>query len=173
MRESTPGAQEELFQLVYHDLKRLARARMSSQKRQVTLQPTALVHEAYLRLVGPAAPEWENRKHFFHSAARAMRSVLVDLARRRVADKRGGVATLMSLQEGDADARDEVHDVLAVHEALERLEAVDPVGSQVVELRFFGGLTIAETAGALGLTERSVYRNWSAARVWLFRELSR
>jgi RNA polymerase sigma factor (TIGR02999 family) len=171
LRQGTPGAHEELFRIVYGELKALAAARMRRQPSDHTLQPTALVNEAYLRLMGTAAPDWRDRSHFFASAARAMRSILVDFARRRGALKRGGDRERISLHEDRQAATDESGEILAVHEALDKLERIDPVLARVVELRFFGGLSVPETAAVLEVAERTVYRHWNQARAWLYREI--
>lgn len=172
LREGSTAAREDLFRIVYAELKSLAAAKMRGQPADHTLQPTALVHEAYLRLMGGEAPEWQDRRHFFGSAARAMRSILVDFARSRGALKRGGARERVSFhEEAQASAGDDAEEILAVHEALEKLERIDEELSQVVELRFFSGLSVAETAAVLGVTERTVYRSWNQARAWLYREI--
>jgi len=175
LRQGTPGAREELFRIVYAELKQLAAAKMRRQPGDHTLQPTALVHEAYLRLMGSEAPRFEDRSHFFGSAARAMRSILVDFARQRQSLKRGGGRAPSTLQDDDRAAGKapdpDPAEILAVHEALEKLEAIDPDRSRVVELRFFGGLEMEEIAAVLGVAERTVYRSWNTARAWLFREM--
>ncbi|MHC4225656.1 MAG: sigma-70 family RNA polymerase sigma factor [Planctomycetota bacterium] len=173
VREGAPGAQEQLFRLVYGELRRLADAKMRDQPRDHTLTPTALVSEAYLKLLGKTESSWDDRAHFYRSAARAMRSILVDFARRRNSLKRGGKRARITLDEERHPAKDPASEVIAVHEALEKLEAIDPQRSRVVELRFFGGLSVEETAGVLGVTERTVYRDWDQARAWLYREMSK
>jgi RNA polymerase sigma factor (TIGR02999 family) len=174
VRSGAPGDERDLFALVYRELRRLAGASMKRQPRDHSLQPTALAHEAYLRLMGGRIPEWKDREHFFRSAARAMRSILVDFARRRASIKRGGCWQRVEL-EHDLCASDEAdpEEVIAVHEALERLERIDPERSRVVELRFFCGLSVEETAHVLGTTTRTVYRAWNHARAWLYREIRR
>ena len=172
LREGAPNAGEELFRIVYGELHRLAESHMRRQRPGHTLQPTALVNEAYLRLMGTPSARWKDRSHFLSAASRAMRSILVDFARRRGAKKRGGGMRRVTLDVGVADAPHTSEDVLAVHEALVKLEAVDPQGSRVVELRFFGGLTAAETARVLEVAESTVYLAWEHARAWLFREIS-
>jgi RNA polymerase sigma factor (TIGR02999 family) len=169
MRRGTPGASAELFRVVYTELRGLADAAMRRQPPGHTLQPTALVHETYLRLVGDGVRPWEDRAQFFGSAAKAMRSILVDFARARGAEKRGGRPPAPLDSEPAAPADDE--EVIAVHEALARLERVAPELGNIVELRFFGGLTVAECAVALNVTERTVYRMWNQARAWLYREI--
>jgi len=171
LRRGSPGAEDELFRVVYGELKRLASAQMRHQPRSHTLQPTALVHEAYLRLMGGPDPAWADRNHFLRASARAMRSILVDFARRRGAQKRGGGRNRITFDE-EAFAGMRVPDeIVAVDEALEKLERVHPRASRVVELRFFGGLTVAEAAGVMGVNEATVYRAWEHARSWLYREI--
>lgn len=167
------GPTDELIQLVYSELRVLARAWIAREPPGHTLPPTALVHEAYLRLVTDPSMQWESRRHFFGAAAEAMRRILIERARRVSRKKRGGEQQRVTLDEeftpGDAPAAEEV---LAVNMALERLEALDPEMGEVVKLRYFGGLTVDEAAKALGLSARSVNRSWTAARAWLKRELS-
>jgi RNA polymerase sigma factor (TIGR02999 family) len=170
LRRGTPGASAELFRVVYAELKGLANAAMRHQAPGHTLQPTALVHETYLRLVGDGVRPWEDRAQFFGSAAKAMRSILVDFARARGALKRGGDRPPAPLSSEPAAPADD-EEVIAVHEALARLERVAPELGNIVELRFFGGLTVEETAAALNVTERTVYRMWNQARAWLYREI--
>jgi RNA polymerase sigma factor (TIGR02999 family) len=172
LRRNTPGAREELLQLVYGELRRLAASQMRRQPSDHTLEPTALVHEAYLRLMGSEEAPWTDRGHFLTAAARAMRSILVDFARSRAALKRGGGSRRITLDENAHAGRHASDEVIAVHEALDRLARVDPQGSRVVELRFFGGLTAEETANVMGVAESTVYRAWEHARSWLFREIA-
>jgi len=172
VHQGTPGAKEELFRIVYGELKRLAAAKMKREPSDHTLQPTALVHEAYLSLMGKGSPEYENSSHFFGSAAKAMRSILVDFARSRAYLKRGGGRKRVTLDDDRAVAPQEAEEIVAVHEALEKLEQVDPERARVVELRFFGGLSVEETAAVLGVTDRTVYRSWNTARTWLYREMN-
>jgi RNA polymerase sigma factor (TIGR02999 family) len=138
-----------------------------------TLTPTALVHEAYLRLVGEQAPEWAHRGHFFAAAAQAMRRILIERARRYGREKHGGGQWRVTLDEGLAGPEGAPESVLALHEALSRLEAQDPEMARVVELHQFAGLTLEETASVLGASERTVSRRWTAARAWLRREMER
>ena len=159
---------------VYAELHRQAARAMGRESPEHTLQATALVSEAYLRLIDQSRVQWRNRAHFFGVAAQLMRRVLVDHARGRLADKRGGGARQFTL--GDADvANDEPNDagvdVLALHEALERLAALDADQARVVELRYFGGMTIEDTAEVLGVSPATVKREWAVARAWLRREL--
>ena len=174
LRQITSGdgaAAGELLPLVYTELRNLARRRMARESPGHTLQPTALVHEAYLRLVKDEHLQWENRRHFFAAAAEAMRRILIERARRVAADKHGGGARRVPLE--DAGLRDEPKpdELLALDEALRRLESRDPTMSSVVKLRYFAGLTVPETANALGLSPRTVDRTWAEARAWLYREM--
>ena len=166
-------ATERLLELVYDELRRLAQGRMAGEARGRTLQPTALVHEAYLLLFEGKTPKFENRAHFFAAAAEAMRRVLVDQARERRTLKRGGDRVRVTLGEGVAryDARPE--ELLDIDEALRNLEAHDAEMANVVKLRYFAGLTLEETAEALGKSSRTVARSWREARAWLQRELTR
>jgi RNA polymerase sigma factor (TIGR02999 family) len=162
------NAREELFRLVYEELRRMAAVHMAREKAGQTLQPTALVHEAWLQLVGDGDRTWENRAHFFGAAADAMRRILIDVARRKATRKRGGGLERLDIAEVDlAQASPEDH-VLLINEALETLEQEDPERARIVVLKFFGGLTNREVAETLGLGERSVERQWAAARVRLF-----
>lgn len=167
------SAGERLVPAVYAELRRQA-ARAMRREGEHTLQTTALVHEAYLRLVDQRRVVWRNRAHFFGVAAQLMRRILVDYARGRHAAKRGGGMQQLTL--GDADAvtaasADEGVEVVALHEALERLAAIDPTQARLVELRYFGGLNIEETAESLGVSPATVKREWAIARAWLRREL--
>jgi len=167
------AALDELLPLVYDDLRRQARRYMRAQPAGHTLQTTALVHEAYLRLVGQSPVEWKGRAHFFGVAAKAMRSILVDHARARGAAKRGGSARAITLDEAGVIAGPQASvDVLALDEALGRLAELDARKSQLVELRYFGGLGIDEAATVLGISPATVKREWTTARAWLRRELS-
>ncbi len=167
LREGRRDAMDRLMPLVYEELKAIARAQLAGERRGHTLDPTAAVHEAYLRLVRLDRIAWRDRRHFFGVAAGAMRRVLVEHARRRRASKRGGGLRPLVLDDV-AVALDERADALvALDEALARLTALAPRLGRVVELRFFGGLTEAETAEVLGVTERTVRREWVKAKVWL------
>ena len=162
---------EDLFPLVYDELKRIARRHRRAAGSGDTLSTTELVHEAYLRLARAAPGGWRDRAHFFATASRAMRHLLVDFARRRKALKRGGDLRRVSLG-GEAAALElEVEEMLALDVALDRLDAMSPRLRQVVELRFFAGLPEAEIAGTLGVTTRTVERDWTKARLFLLREL--
>jgi RNA polymerase sigma factor (TIGR02999 family) len=168
---------EELLAVVYDELRQLARSQLRGERADHTLQPTALVHEAYIRLVDASDITWECRAHFFGTAARAMRQILVDHARRRSADKRGGGWERVTLDTGaareDGAAHEDVDavDVLDLHAALEKLSVHDPDLARLVELRFFAGLTVDEAADALGVSPRKAAKDWTVARVWLQREL--
>ena len=172
VEQGDPHAAEQLLPLVYEELRKLAAQRLSREKPGQTLQATALVHEAYLRLVGvDTAQHWDSRGHFFVAAAEAMRRILVDQARRRKAAKRGGQAGREELQESAIVAPEPAEDVLAVNDALESFETVDPVKANLVKLRYFTGLTIPEAADALGISPRSADFLWAYARAWLLRSL--
>jgi RNA polymerase sigma factor (TIGR02999 family) len=167
---------EQLMPLVYDELRRLARGHLRHEQHQISLQPTALVHEAYLRLADQPQVNWENRAQFYGFAAKLMRNILVDHARTRQADKRGGGELQVSLSAVDRLGRVELEPamkLLALDDALNRLAELNPQYSQLVELRFFGGLTIPETAAVLGLSHATVERHWSFARAWLRNELSK
>jgi RNA polymerase sigma factor (TIGR02999 family) len=167
------AALDELLPLVYDELRRQARRYMRGQPAGQTLQTTALVHEAYLRLVDHSAVEWNGRAHFFGVASKAMRSILVDHARARNAAKRGGAARTIALDDAGGLAGPQASvDVLALHEALGRLAELDSRKSELVELRYFGGLGIDEAAAVMGVSPATVKREWTTARAWLRRELS-
>ena len=165
-------AAEKLLPLVYAELRRLAEARMAKTPPGGTLQPTALVHEAYLRLVGSGDPGWKGRHHFFGAAAQAMRDILVEQARRKARLKRGGDRKRVNLDPDELAAEPQPEEILAVDEALGRLEQEDPRSAEIVLMRYFAGLTEGEIAAGLGLSERTVRREWRYARSWLQRELS-
>jgi RNA polymerase sigma factor (TIGR02999 family) len=165
-------AREELIPLLYQDLRRLARRTLGRQRADHTLQSTALVHEAYLRLAGRDRARWQNREHFFAVAAQAMRHILVDHARRRQAEKRGGGQITLLLDEEIASPQQQL-DITALDDALTALGALDPAQSQVVELRFFGGLSIDEIAKVMRISPATVKREWTTARSWLYAELQR
>jgi RNA polymerase sigma factor (TIGR02999 family) len=164
-------ALELLIPIVYDELHRLAENHLRKERPGHTLQPSAIVNETYLKLVDRPAGNWQNRVHFFAVASRAMRQILVDYARRRVAQKRGGGEVLSGIDTEAMTLPPKV-DVIAVDNALEKLAALDSQQAQVVELRFFGGLTIDETAQALHTSRASVNRKWVVARAWLHRELA-
>ncbi len=164
-------AVDRLFPLVYDELRRLAAARLRAERAGHTLSATALVHEAYLKLVNQDRVDWQNRAHFFAIAARAMRRILMDYAIARNAEKRGGGAPMVTLGEDSARQEANFDDLLAVNEALSRLGKLDARQERVVELRFFGGLTLEEVAGVLEISLASVNRDWRAARAFLTAEL--
>ena len=167
-------ALERLTPLVYGELRRLARRHLSRERSDHTLQSTALVHEAYLRLVDQRSVQWQNRAHFFGVAAQLIRRILIDHARARQAGKRGAGACLLSLDEAlDAPAGGRQLDIVALDDALAQLAKIDPRQSRIVELRFFAGLTVQETAEVLSVSTPTVNREWNAAKAWLFRELNR
>lgn len=165
------GALRELMPLVYHELRRIAQHHMSGQPPGHTLQPTALIHEAFVKLIGGGEKNFRNRTHFFAVASMAMRQVLVNHANARLARKRGGGAVNVSIDDGEAAVQREATNVLALDDALKTLHVMDPRKSRVVELRYFGGLSIEETSEALGISTVTVTRDWQAARAWLAREL--
>jgi RNA polymerase sigma factor (TIGR02999 family) len=166
-----PAARDALIPLVYGELRRMARRYLQRERGDHTLQSAALVHEAYLRLVRQDAPQWQNRAHFFGVAAQLMRHILVDHARHRLAAKRGAGAPRLTLAPGIALPERPEMDLLALDDALNLLANLDPQASRMVELRFFGGLSIEETAVVLGVSPATVKREWSTARAWLQREM--
>jgi RNA polymerase sigma-70 factor (ECF subfamily) len=165
------SALSSLIPLVYQELRKLADDKLRREPSDHTLQPTALVHEAYLRLVGQEQLDWNNRTHFFGAAAEIMRRILVDHARKRRALKRGGDRPGEALDEAIVLFEERSADLLALDEALTRLGRLDPEQVRIVELRFFGGLGVEETAGILGVSASTVARGWRLARAWLLREL--
>ena len=165
-------AGDQLMSLVYEELHRLAHGYMKRESPGHTLQTSALVNEAFVRLVDQKNVRWQNRAHFFCIAAQMMRRILVDYARGRKCAKRGGGAQQISLDEGLTVSQGRSAEVVHVHEALEQLAEFDPRKSQIVELRFFGGLSIEETAGVLGVSPGTVMRDWTLAKAWLRREIS-
>ena len=164
-------AQGQLIEIVYSELKQLAKAYLRRERPNHSVAATALVHEAYLKLVDQRRVQWHNRSHFFGIAAQAMRRILVDHARASHAAKRGGGELTVEPNQQEAPLLPSDVDVLALDEALSRLEAVEPRWSQLVELRFFAGLTVGETASVLEVSPATVKRDWSLARAWLYREL--
>jgi len=165
------SALDRLTPLIYEELRRLAHHYMRRERPGHTLQTTALVNEAYVRLINRKNIDWQNRDHFFAIAAQLMRTILVDHARRHGYSKRGGGARRISLNEAAVVSQDRTAEVVELDEALTRLAVFDPQQSRIVELRFFGGLTIKQTADVLGLSPATIKREWSTARAWLFREL--
>ena len=166
------AALEALMPLVYNELRKVAARHLRGQREGHTLQTTALVNEAYLRLIDASQVQWQNRAHFFAVAAHLMRRILVDFARRRNYQKRGGGAEPVALDEAIIVAPERGADLLALDEALTRLQALNERQAQLVELRYFGGLSEEETAEALKISVRTVRRDWNFARVWLHRELT-
>jgi RNA polymerase sigma factor (TIGR02999 family) len=168
-----PHAAEQLLPLVYEELRKLAAAQMAAEAPGQTLQATALVHEAYLRLVGGSAgdPGWDNRGHFFAAAAEAMRRILVESARRKAAKKRGGGLAKIDLADAEVVGPCDSEDLLALDEALSALAATDPAAADLVKLRYFAGLKSAEAAAALGMSARTADRTWAYARAWLIKRV--
>jgi RNA polymerase sigma factor (TIGR02999 family) len=173
VEQGDPQAASQLLPLVYDELRKLAAHRLAHQAPGQTLQPTALVHEAYLRLVGDIeGSDWDSRGHFFAAAAEAMRRILVENARRKGRRKRGGGLTRIDLDAAEQVAAPEIReDLLALDEALTKLTSVDAQAAQLVQLRYFAGLSIPEAAKALGVSPRTADRLWAFARVWLLREI--
>jgi RNA polymerase sigma-70 factor (ECF subfamily) len=176
--EGDADALERLLPLVYGELRRIATQQLRRERAGHTLAPTAVVHELYFKLIDQSRTSWQNRAHFFGLAAQLMRRILVDHARARHAEKRGGLVTRISLEqmledggEPSGEHAGAAEDVLAINEALEQLAAIDPDQARIVELRFFGGLTVEETASVLKRSPRTVKREWRLARAWLFRAL--
>jgi RNA polymerase sigma factor (TIGR02999 family) len=171
IQKGDPKAADELLPLVYEELRRLAAHKMAGEAAGHTLQPTALVHEAWLRLVASHQRSWENRAHFFGAAAEAMRRILVDHARRKHSLKRGGGAQREELHDSVLVLAAPPDELLAVHEALDNLARTDPTAAELVKLRYFVGMTMEEAALALGLSKRTAEDLWTYARVWLHREI--
>ena len=163
---------DKLMPLVYDELRRTARHYMSGQPPGHTLQTTALIHEAFLKLVGRPEKHWQNHSHFLGVAAQAMRHILVDYARSQHCAKRGGAVQLVSLEEGGVVQVERAAELVALDEALSRLAEIDPRKGRVVEMRYFGGLSVEETADVLGISPDTVMRDWRLAKTWLRRELS-
>ncbi len=170
VRAGDPGSLDELFTLVYDQLKRQARRHLQGARGR-TLNTTALVHEAWLKLAANETPDWEHRRHFFCVAARAMRQIVIDRARRRRAAKREGRLERVDLEERDLAVDAQAEQLFSLDAALRKLEATDPRLGQLVELRFFAGLSVEDTAEALGVSDRTVKRDWRLARAFLYREL--
>jgi RNA polymerase sigma factor (TIGR02999 family) len=171
MNSGSPAAANELIPLVYDELRTMAASKMAHERPGQTLQATALVHEAYLRLVGNENG-WQNRAHFFGAAAEAMRRILIENARRKKSEKHGGKIEKIDLGSVDVAIRTDDAHLLLVNEALEKLEAKDPEAAQLVKLRFFAGLSNEDAARAMGLAVRSATRLWAYARAWLYKEIS-
>jgi len=166
-------ALNRLFPIVYAELRSLAHRQLAHIRPGDTLQTTALVHEAYLKLLGAAHPEWHDRGHFFAVASRAMRQISVDYARRQTAQKRGGETRPLTLDEQTLPVADRAHDLVLLDQALTELESLSERPARVVELRFFGGLSVEETAIVMNVSERTVKREWQKARAFLFDALQR
>ena len=172
-RNGDREALDALLPLVYKELRRLAHFQLQKERPDHTLQSAALVHEAYLRLIGLNNPQWESRSHFFAIAAQLMRQILVDYARRHRAAKRGRSVCKLSLEEVKVASRGRDVDVVALDDALNSLAKIDPRQSRVVELRFFAGLSLNEISQAMEIAPATVQRDWTAARAWLYREIFR
>lgn len=170
--EGDDGAREALLPFVYDELRRQAQIAMRSERDGHTLQPTALVHEVYLKICKQTGVKWIDRTQFFAFAARMMREILIDHARRYAAKKRGSKSIRFSIDDVMIPVDERAESLVALDEALCRLKAIDERQAEVVEMRFFAGMTIAEIAEALGVSERTVSREWDSARLWLFRELN-
>ena len=171
--DGSEDAKEELLPFVYDELKRQARFLMARERPNHTLQPTALVHEAFMKLSEQSGIDWKNRSHFYGFASRIMRQILVDHARLHAAAKRGGKPIHFSLDDVQIPIEDRADSILALNEVLERLEEFDEKQAKLVEMKFFGGLSNLEIAESLDISERTVGREWQAARLWLYRELNR
>lgn len=172
-RSGDRGALDSLLPLVYDELRRIARHYLQNERADHTLQSTALVNEAYMRMVAQDLPEWQNRAHFFAVAAQLMRQILVDHARNRCASKRGGNVYKVSLDEAEGQTAATDVDIIALDDALKELAGMDPQQSRVVELKFFAGLSNEDAAEVLKISSSTVKRDWNTARVWLYRELDR
>ena len=166
-------ATEKLLDLLYEELRRLAASKMAQESASHTLQPTALVHEAWLRLVGDKNPSFENRAHFFSAAADAMRRILIDSARRKLTQRRGGSCERVDIEVQDLAAPDTDQQMLSVHEVLDSLAKKHPVQAQVVKLRYFAGMTNEETAQILGISLASAKNYWTFARAWILKEIKK
>lgn len=175
LQEQASGNHEaidELMPLVYEKMKEMAQYHLLGERKNHTLNSKALVHEAYLKLIDFDRIDWQNRDHFFGIASQIMRNILVDYAVKKKAQKRGGKRARVTLGEADAVTEIDLHNILSIHHVLEKLEKIDARQVRVVECRFFGGLTIKETARALNISEPTVSRDWKMARAWLNRELT-
>jgi RNA polymerase sigma factor (TIGR02999 family) len=174
IEQGDPHAADQLLPLVYDELRKLAGQKLAHEKPGQTLQATALVHEAYLRLVeGDKTPHWNSRGHFFAACAEAMRRILVDQARRKLSLRRGGDLQRHPIEDREIEAPEPSLDVLAVHEALERFQGVDATAAQIVKLRYFAGLTTSQAAEALGISTSTADRSWAYARAWLHTALKK
>lgn len=171
LEQGEPRAAEKLLELVYEELRHLAASKMARESQGQTLQPTALVHEAWLRLMGTKTPQFANRAHFFSAAAESMRRILIENARRKLAQRHGGGQERVAVEEHDLVAPVADQQLLAVHEGLDRLAVEHPLQAEVVKLRYFAGMTNEETAEALGVSVATVKNYWAFARAWLFQEI--
>jgi RNA polymerase sigma factor (TIGR02999 family) len=171
LASGSPTAAEKLMPLVYSELKRVARAYMRRERPGHTLQTTALVHEAYLRLIRQENVRWHGRSHFFGIAAQLMRRILIDHARGHLREKRGGAVVALHLDEALVFSPEHSQELVRLDEALDRLAKLDPRQSRIVELRFFGGLSVEETAEYLGISPKTVKRDWAVAKAWLHAEV--
>ncbi|HXJ56052.1 MAG TPA: ECF-type sigma factor [Candidatus Dormibacteraeota bacterium] len=172
IQQGDPKAADELLPLVYEELRKLAGLRMANEAAGNTLQPTALVHEAWLRLVGPNNPKFAGRAHFFAAAAEAMRRILIDRARRKRALRHGGGQERVDIQQIELASPDSDDQLLAVNEALDKLAAQDPIEAELVKLRYFAGLTVDEAAELLDISPRTARNYWAHARTWLYHEIT-
>lgn len=166
-----PHSADRLLPQVYEELRRIAKHKLASQPAGQTLQPTALVHEAFLRLVSDPMRTWADRRHFFAAATETMRHILVDRARHKAATRHGGGLQRIDLEEGELVAEETAENVVCLHEALERLAQHDAEAAEIVHLRYFGGFTFAQVAEIVGISERTAKRSWAYARVWLEGEM--
>lgn len=168
-----PDAKDRLIPFVYEELKRQARMIMAKERSNHTLQPTALINEAFLRLIKQSGVNWKNRSHFFGVASHLMRQILVDHARRRASDKRGNNPIHFSLDDVNVSAEEQSYSIIALDEVLEKFAELNDQQAQIVEMKFFGGLTNKEVAEALEISERTVVNKWKIAKIWLYRELNK
>lgn len=171
IRQGDQAAGERLLPLVYDELRKLARSRLSRERPGQTLQPTALVHEAYLRLVGDGAVQWDGRGHFFAAAAEAMRRILIEQARSKKCQKRGAGWHRTEMDVSEVGVNDPPDEILQVHEVLDQFAEVDKESAMLVKLRFFAGLTMKQCADILGISKRTADSRWAFARAWLFRAI--
>ena len=172
IEQGNPTAAEKLLDLVYEELRRLAASKISREAPYQTLQPTALVHEAWLRLMGGSQPAFENRAHFFSAAAEAMRRILIDRARRKLTVRHGGGYERIDVEQLNLAAPDDDQEILAVDEVLDEFARQHPVKAEVVKLRFFAGMTHEETAQVLGISEATARNYWTFARAWILNEIN-
>lgn len=166
------SALDKLMPLIYRSLQKIAHLHLNRERSSHTLQTTALVHEAYMKMIDQNSVHWKNRSHFFAIASQAMRRILIDYARRQIAEKRGGEGEKISLDDIDVASINPDQNLLALDEALNELEKIDPEQTRIIELRYFGGLTVDETAEVLQISPRTVAREWAMARAWLYRNLT-